>query len=665
MRFFKLLLILLIFFINFLLINSYSLAKSIYYTVKKGDTLSEIASRFGISVKELKRLNHLRSDKIYVGQRLRIRVEEKRYTYHIVKKGESLSLIAKKYGMTLKELKEINRLKTNRIYIGQRLKVRAKKKKIVKKKIFRKKIAKERKVQKGKIKKQEIKFLKATEIGKYFENLEQEYNKLFFSSKTTRRDWLNLIEKYRRIYLLYPASKIAPKAILKVADIYYRLYIKSSKKRDLKEAIRRYKLLINNFPSAPETEIASFKLIKIYEKHLKDLNKAKKLKKIFSQKYPDSPYLLKLGIAKRIRLKKVIDIQPITGEDYTRVIINVSGNFYYTTDILRGDKGKPPRIYIDIYPAILSSKIPKKIDIKNSHLTRIRIGQFDKNTVRVVLDLTSLTSYKIFKLKDPYQLVLDLVGEHKEAKKNGKNYINLARQLGLGIKRIVIDPGHGGHDTGAIGPTGLKEKDVVLKIAKILQKILKEKLHVDVILTRNRDVFIPLMKRAAVANSKKADLFISIHINASPDPEARGIETYYLNFTTDPEAMRVAALENAVSNKRLSDLQDLVKAILANTKLSESRLLAEKIQNQLIRSLSRYYPDTIDRGVKYAPFLVLVGTRMPAVLVEVDFITNPTEEARLKNTHYLDLIAEGIAKGIEIYIQSLNFSKPDVYDKKS
>ncbi|WP_156955594.1 N-acetylmuramoyl-L-alanine amidase, partial [Thermodesulfobacterium hydrogeniphilum] len=597
---------------------------------------------------------------------------------------------AKKYGMTLKELKELNGLKTDRIYIGQRLKVKAKKEKT--KKWIAKKEKTKKKILKTALKKQEIELLKNTEIGKYFKKLEQEYNKLFSNAKTTRREWLNLIGEYRRIYLLYPASEIAPKAILRTADIYYQLYVKSSKKRDLKEAIKKYKLLINNFSSAPETEVAYFKLIKIYEKHLKDLNKAEKLKKIFSQKYPESLYLVKLGFKKitqeikkenvkslnlTVGLKKIIDIQPVTGEDYTRVIIDVSGNFDYKTDILKGSKGKPPRIYVDIYPAILNSKIPKKIDIKNAHLTRIRVGQFDKNTVRVVLDLTSLTSYKIFKLKDPYQLVLDLVGEHKkikliskiskekEAEKANSNYINLARQLGLGIKRIVIDPGHGGRDAGAIGPTGLKEKDVVLRIAKILQKKLKKRLNVEVILTRNRDIFIPLMKRAAIANSKKADLFISIHANASPDSAARGIETYYLNFTTDPEAMRVAALENAVSNKRLSDLQDLVKAILANTKLSESRLLAEKIQNQLIRSLSRYYPDTIDRGVKYAPFLVLVGTRMPAVLVEVSFISNPTEEARLKNTHYLDLIAEGIAKGIKIYIQSFNFSKPDIYDKKS
>ncbi|MCX8042138.1 MAG: N-acetylmuramoyl-L-alanine amidase, partial [Thermodesulfobacteriaceae bacterium] len=160
----------------------------------------------------------------------------------------------------------------------------------------------------------------------------------------------------------------------------------------------------------------------------------------------------------------------------------------------------------------------------------------------------------------------------------------------------------------------------------------------------------------AIANSKKADLFISLHLNASPDPKAKGIETYYLNFTTDPEAMRVAALENAMSDKGLSDLYDLVRAVLANTKLSESKLLAEKVQRELVRNLSRNYPYVEDRGVKYAPFLVLVGTRMPAILVEAGFISNPSEAELFKKEEFLEKIAEGIIKGIEAYVQSLKFS---------
>ncbi len=334
-------------------------------------------------------------------------------------------------------------------------------------------------------------------------------------------------------------------------------------------------------------------------------------------------------------------------------------------------------------------KVQRVIDLEDRHLKAVRVGQFDPQTVRVVLDLRSLSDYKVFKIGEPYQLIIDLIGKEKRVlrekkekiaslkelkeerksllevirkgveKEEGKGnatYINLARQFGLGVRRIMIDPGHGGEDPGALGPNGLKEKDVVLKLAHLLGKKLEERLGVEVLFTRNKDVFVPLTKRPALANSQKADLFISLHLNASPDPKAKGIEVYYLNFTTDPEAMRVAALENRANTQGISDLQDLVKAVLANTKLNESRELASKVQRELVRYLSKFYPDIEDRGVKYAPFLVLVGTRMPAILVEADFITNPVIAKRLTEEEYLEKIAEGIARGIEAYIQSLKLS---------
>ncbi len=577
----------------------------------------------------------------------------KGYLYYRVRRGDSLERIARRFGTTVRQLKRWNRLKSSRIYVGQRLIVG------IKEEI---------------IKKEPIKGI--SDIEKIFAKLEKEYEELKSNPHTKRIEWLELINKYRRLYLLYPGSTLAPKAILRTAGIYYQLYKNFSNPEDLKEAIEKYYFLIDNYPKRSETEEAYYCLIQIYEKELKDKGKAEKLKKELIAKYPKSVYLSKLenkgikGNEEAITtLEKVLDVQPVTGEDYSRVIIDVSGNFKYEANILRGTKNKPPRIYVDIYPAVLSKKVPNEIKIKDSLLTRVRVGQFKKNRVRVVLELNSLTSYKIFKLRDPYQLVLDLIGKEKETTTGnlvkGKKYINLARQFGLGIERIVIDPGHGGKDPGAIGVKGLKEKDVVLKLAKLLAKKLREKLGVKVILTRNRDKYIPLIQRPAIANSKKADLFISLHTNASPDKRAKGIETYYLNFTTDPEAMRVAALENAATKKSLSDLQDLIKAILANTKLSESRLLAEKVQESLVHTLKRYYPDIEDRGVKYAPFLVLVGARMPAILVEIGFITNPKEESRLKNSHYLEMIAEGIAKGIEVYIQSLKLSQSYYYDKNT
>jgi N-acetylmuramoyl-L-alanine amidase len=690
--------------------------EAIYHIVKRGETLDKIAKKYGISVKELKELNNLKSNKVYVGQRLIIKKEEKieakktkaekisekEYIYHTVRRGETLEGIARRYGVSVSEIRKWNKLGRGKVKVGQRLIVGVKEVK-----------------EEEKVKKEAI---AVSDIEKAFSELERKYESFLSNSQTTRTDWLKLLSEYRRLYLLYPSSYVAPKAILKTANIYFHLYKNFSDSESLNKAIERYNFLIRNHPRSSEAEEAYYRLIQIYREEIKDKEKEKSLTEEFKAKYPKSVYISKLeekveakekeskNIEKKLKTKKpqkelvkeiakeppkeipketakekialstvtpkkVLEVHPVTGEDYSRVIINVSDNFEYQANILKGDKERPPRIYVDIYPAILDSKVSKEIEIKDALLTGIRVAQFDEKTVRIVLDLNSLTSYKIFKLREPYQLVLDLIGKEKiqksyakEVPKKGEpkkeEYINLARQFGLGIKRIVIDPGHGGEDPGAVGPSGLKEKEVTLTLAKMLAQKLRNQLGIEVILTREEDKFIPLIQRPAIANSKKADLFISIHTNASPDSKGCGIETYYLNFTTDPEAMRVAALENAASDKSLSDLQDLIKAILVNTKLSESRMLAEKVQKELVKTLSRYYPDTMDRGVKYAPFLVLVGTRMPAILVEVGFISNPVEEKRLKDQQYLEMVVEGIAKGIEIYMQSLKFSQT-YYEKKS
>ncbi|HHI96265.1 MAG TPA: N-acetylmuramoyl-L-alanine amidase, partial [Thermodesulfatator atlanticus] len=233
--------------------------------------------------------------------------------------------------------------------------------------------------------------------------------------------------------------------------------------------------------------------------------------------------------------------------------------------------------------------------------------------------------------------------------------ISLAQQLGLCIRRVVIDPGHGGKDPGC-RRRNLKEKDIVLKVAKRLAEKLRAKLGCQVILTRSRDVFIPLEQRTAIANMKRADLFISIHVNSSPKRSAYGIETYYLNFASDEEAMRVAAVENAASTHSLSELQNLLKGILLNTKLEESRRLAEAVQKNLVKTLRRRYRRVKDRGVRTAPFVVLIGTRMPAVLVEIGFLSHPVEAKRLISPRYQDQVAEGIARGIVAYVKEMKLA---------
>ncbi len=208
---------------------------------------------------------------------------------------------------------------------------------------------------------------------------------------------------------------------------------------------------------------------------------------------------------------------------------------------------------------------------------------------------------------------------------------SLIRALGLKIGRIVIDPGHGGHDTGTIGPNGLEEKDLVLEVGRRLGKLLETRLGAEVVYTRKDDTFIPLETRTAIANQQRADLFISIHANSSGDPAARGVETYYLNFTSSPQALEVAARENAVSEKSIYELQDLVKKIALKEKIEESREFAGDVQESLHNGLAAKSPAIRNRGVKKAPFIVLIGANMPSILAEISFVSNPTDEHRLRN----------------------------------
>jgi N-acetylmuramoyl-L-alanine amidase len=242
----------------------------------------------------------------------------------------------------------------------------------------------------------------------------------------------------------------------------------------------------------------------------------------------------------------------------------------------------------------------------------------------------------------------------REAQPTANGDRSLIRALGLKIGKIVIDPGHGGHDTGTIGPNGLQEKDLVLEVGRRLGKLLETRLGAEVVFTRSDDTFIPLETRTAIANQEQADLFVSIHANSSGDPDARGVETYYLNFTSSPEALEVAARENAVSEKSIHELQDLVKKIALKEKIDESREFASDVQQSLHTGLAAKSPAIRDRGVKKAPFIVLIGANMPSILAEISFVSNPTDERKLQTAEYRQRIAESLYQGISKYAGGLS-----------
>ena len=242
----------------------------------------------------------------------------------------------------------------------------------------------------------------------------------------------------------------------------------------------------------------------------------------------------------------------------------------------------------------------------------------------------------------------------REAEPTSAGERSLVRTLGLKIGRIVIDPGHGGHDSGTLGPGGIEEKEVVLDVALRLGKLLKQRLGADVIFTRDNDTFIPLETRTAIANKSQADLFLSIHANSSSDSTARGVETYYLNFTTSPDALEVAARENAVSDESIHELSDLVKKITLKDKIDESREFAADVQRSLYSDLEEGNPGLRDRGVKKAPFVVLIGANMPSILAEISFLTNSDDARELRQPAYRQRIAESLYRGVERYISGLS-----------
>jgi N-acetylmuramoyl-L-alanine amidase len=231
---------------------------------------------------------------------------------------------------------------------------------------------------------------------------------------------------------------------------------------------------------------------------------------------------------------------------------------------------------------------------------------------------------------------------------------SLARQLGLGARRIVIDAGHGGHDPGTIGPGGVQEKDVVLDVALRVERLVRRELGAEVVMTRSTDVFIPLEERTAIANSKGADLFLSIHANSSRNPRAKGIETYFLNFAADSHAEAVAARENAISAATLKDLQNLVRAIALNSKVDESRDFAASVQEAMVENMRPHDPEVQDRGVHTAPFYVLIGANMPSILAEIAFLSHPEDEKRLKKADYRERVAASLLEGVRGYLDALN-----------
>ena len=429
---------------------------------------------------------------------------------------------------------------------------------------------------------------------------------------------------------------------------------------------------------------------------------AEDLLKVLSEDHKISQHKKKVSPANNNNLSNVLPVKYWSSDNYTRVVIMASSPVKYTDSLINETQNTPRRLSIDFKKSYIEPRYRSLVPIEDGLLRRIHTEQYSPDTVRVVLDIESVRDYKIFTISDPFRVVIDVHGKvhkpeqvppvalthiHRKAQKilrsNKKTDIvvlrdskkvavteptpakkleieevsstvpfSLAQQLGLGVKKIIIDPGHGGKDPGAMA-FGMKEKDIVLGIAKKLAPLLKKELHCDVVLTRNKDVFIPLEERTAIANTQNGDLFVSLHINAHPSAKVRGLETYYLNLSTNDEAMRVAARENATSTHQMSDLQHILSDIMKNSKINESSRLAEQVHNSIFTAIKRNgYADIKNLGIKQAPFYVLIGAEMPAILIEIAFISNEQDSKNLQDPKFLAMVTQEIAAGIQTYVNN-------------
>ena len=378
----------------------------------------------------------------------------------------------------------------------------------------------------------------------------------------------------------------------------------------------------------------------------------------------------------------VTDLKHWSNPDYTRIAVAVDREAEFETHTLRPtlEAATPSRIYIDIKGARVARGL-KDDPIGDGLLKTVRVGQYRPDVVRVVLDVENIKEYKVFSLSDPFRIVIDVKGERKtEIAKLEETITTLQREKDRAsgvaaevppaveppapakplaapsfrpgrIRRVVVDPGHGGHDPGAIGAGRSMEKDIVLAMGLKLAERLRSELGLDVVMTRSTDVFIPLEERTAIANKVNADLFISVHANASLNRGTTGIETYYLNLAKTDKAKQLAARENNTTLEKVSVLQGILFDLMANAKINESAHLADEVQKGTWKRVSGKYPAIRNNGVKQGPFYVLVGATMPSILVETAFISNEAEEKNLNDPEYQDTTVEGIVDGVRSYVK--------------
>ncbi|MEE2822669.1 MAG: N-acetylmuramoyl-L-alanine amidase [Acidobacteriota bacterium] len=493
------------------------------------------------------------------------------------------------------------------------------------------------------------------------------------------------LKQYERAISLYtvvidkdPTSGVSDDALYAIASTYDSMFGHFGKDLYRRRAIYYYKFLAREYPLTRYKSPA--------------LSRATSL---------ESKPLHSLKPKVQTDLATVLQIVPCSTEDWTRIWIFLDREVEFQKQTLL----KPDRVYFDLQESRLQSDLVGKTHAVNEpSLKQLRVRQNQDTVVRVVLDFDQLKPMTVSRMTyyDPVRIVIDAKRTEKEVAPlqllaacqqlsdtsavairragysldgmtaesitdlptpapitpatpapNLDGDLSVIREMGLKAARVVIDPGHGGRDAGTTGPSGLKEKDLVLSVSTRLKELLERRLGLDVTLTRTDDSFVPLEERTAIANKLRADLFLSIHANATRDRRVTGVETFFLNFSSNADERAVATRENAGSQKNIRDLEDMVKGILLGNYTEESEDLAHVVQESLYSTMKNAHSAVRNRGVKKAPFIVLINLNMPGILTEVGFISNPKDESYFKNKSGQNQAAEALYEGVKKYLDSL------------
>ena len=524
------------------------------------------------------------------------------------------------------------------------------------------------------------------------------YYQLKQSSETVPAKWQECLNQFEALTAANPKTDWAAKSRFSTGRLYQEKYNLSHDPQDIKKAIEVYNELIQESPDDRLADDSLYQVALIRAGIMQEKDRAVHALEALVEKYPNGDMVgnaktkleeLKNGapvapvapVVPAPEVKPVaplaapvapvapvaavssgphqlLSVEPWTANDYAKVTLTFDKIPAYKNFILPPEAGdhKPARLVLDLEQTTPQTGLGSEKDVAATGLLKgVRMDQKENGLLRVVIDAASIDRQEILQVEQKLivNVYRNVVPQKSPAlpKKVQEQNLKEGAANTPPIRRIVIDPGHGGKDPGAIGPRGIKEKDVALQIAKKLALRLKKDLGLEVYLTRTKDVFLSLEERSAFAERKKADLFISIHANAADSKDLKGVETFYLNNASSRAAERLADRENKMSTKKMNDVQTILTTMLQNANTEESRDIAGHVQKNLMGSLQKHYSGVEDLSVHTALFYVLVGAKSPSILVETSFVTNPKEEMRLKDSQYQWSMALGITNGIRKYIE--------------